>query len=345
MGSSTRTPRFAPSCLAVAAAVAGVGAQDEPPAQKAQPVSIVLLETAPRTLDEEAMTAVAKRAFGARSFESEENFVVAQPPVAFVKIDGFVMLITFRDEPSVEDPEKAAEQFRELRVRRAFAGHRAMIHCVVKPPSDDVDRAECTRKLSRLVAEIVTDGTRAVSFSDDLTLFPTGPKTVAALRAPKPIAAMTAALQVPVVELDGEAVAAAMKKARRTWPQFLVLFDDEGVRLPAVKVARTEGEVTEHLWLTVLSADGTGGVGKVNNVPVDLEKTALGDRVTFRLADIEDWICYVGETRHGGYTVQLFEEAQRKAQKGQQPDGKKPSPEPAKGTGGGDKGSGSGKRR
>ena len=290
------------------------------PSQNPQPVSIVLLESKARALTDETVLAAAKRAFGATAFEGvnrENNEILVQPPVALIKIAGSIVVLTVQDQPAAEKPEAVARAIPGRRARQAFARHRATVHCGIRP-KPGLKRTEAQSLLARFAAEIVTDRTLAVSFSDSPTLFPAVVGTAQALRGRDPIAAMKAAIEPPAVTLDGKAVAEAVATARRTWPQFLTLLGAEEVRYPTVKVRRKEGDASERIWLTVDSADETGGVGRVDSDPANLETVKRGDvkrgdQVTFRFQDLEDWVCYLKDERRGGFTVQLYEAARQQA--------------------------------
>ena len=127
-----------------------------------------------------------------------------------------------------------------------------------------------------------------------------------------------------------------------TTSQFLELFGKKGTQFPSVKLEFVDGDKAEYLWVNVLSADESGGVGRVDNIPVNLTNLKIGQRVAFRRPKIADWVCYVGDKRHGGFTIEVFERAQAKAiaerkKATSRPQDRKGSgdPAPGKGKGGG----------
>jgi uncharacterized protein YegJ (DUF2314 family) len=85
---------------------------------------------------------------------------------------------------------------------------------------------------------------------------------------------------------------AAIAKARATVQQFI-----DALKTPkpsyygfSVKMAFTEGNATEHMWLMPISFDGTQFHGTVNNKPEKLTNVAVGQKVAVAPAEITDWM-------------------------------------------------------
>jgi len=98
---------------------------------------------------------------------------------------------------------------------------------------------------------------------------------------------------IDVAKGDPE-MAAAMGKARASFPEFLAALDNPppGVEGFALKVAipyNTTGG-NEHFWLNEVARKGNRFVGKINNQPNHAKHVKMGQRYEFGEADISDWM-------------------------------------------------------
>ena len=92
--------------------------------------------------------------------------------------------------------------------------------------------------------------------------------------------------------------------------------------LYAVKKAFTqqtddpENPIEEYLWLNEIQFDGEQIQGVLMNSPYELTNVKEGDRVTFPLTELIDWLLVSGAEVCGGFTIQYFrsqmDEAERK---------------------------------
>jgi uncharacterized protein YegJ (DUF2314 family) len=100
-------------------------------------------------------------------------------------------------------------------------------------------------------------------------------------------------------------MAAAMRKARATLPEFLAL-----VRAPrpsttgfAVKVAVRDGSNTEYFWITPFKEQDGRFNGSINNTPRSVKTVKFGQALNFSEDDIVDWLYVDGGKMKGNYTV------------------------------------------
>jgi len=73
-----------------------------------------------------------------------------------------------------------------------------------------------------------------------------------------------------------------------------------------VKVPLTEGAITEHVWMSHLSFDGSRFRGVLGNDPVDLHHVKLGDTLVAVRDSISDWMLVDRDTVFGAYTVYVL---------------------------------------
>lgn len=107
---------------------------------------------------------------------------------------------------------------------------------------------------------------------------------------------------------NDKAMEQAVQRARETLPRFITALRSPKANQSrfAIKKAFIEGDKVEHLWVHDVRFDGRRFHGTIDNEPVDLKATHLGDEVTFSPAEISDWM-YVQENRLiGGYTVRCL---------------------------------------
>jgi uncharacterized protein YegJ (DUF2314 family) len=101
---------------------------------------------------------------------------------------------------------------------------------------------------------------------------------------------------------------AAEAEARRRWPEFVTALSRREPNVAyAVKAKFTDGDTTEWMWMQVESVSGDTITGVLDNVPVDVHNVKQGDRVTKKLADIDDWIVgRNGSAAQGGFTSKVL---------------------------------------
>lgn len=110
---------------------------------------------------------------------------------------------------------------------------------------------------------------------------------------------------IAYVEKNDAEMAAAMRRARETLPEFLKL-----ARAPrpmtrgfAVKVAISEADDTEFFWIAPFVQRKNEFSGQVNNTPQLVKKVRLGQTITFKEDEIVDWLYQDGGRMHGNFTA------------------------------------------
>jgi uncharacterized protein YegJ (DUF2314 family) len=125
-------------------------------------------------------------------------------------------------------------------------------------------------------------------------------------------AAIAAAQQEPrvimVPEKDPE-MAAAIVQGRATLPRFWQTVDkpqpnEEGF---ALKVGLpTDSGGSEHIWANRIERKDGKIFGTINNVPKDLSKIRLGQRIEIPEPLISDWMYHRSGKIVGGYTIRVL---------------------------------------
>lgn len=118
--------------------------------------------------------------------------------------------------------------------------------------------------------------------------------------------------QVFYAEDSDPAMQRAKQRARETFRYFWRELAWEARRIvPALDLAvvkapfrDTPGGPVEEMWLGEVEFDGKTIVGALVNQPDELTSVAAGDRVTFELPQISDWMYVIGGEAFGGFSVQ-----------------------------------------
>lgn len=117
------------------------------------------------------------------------------------------------------------------------------------------------------------------------------------------------------VEDDDKGMNEAMAQARKEFPVFWkAVSEDRKKKEPELEPAMVkvsfsdkgkegkEGKV-EHLWIGEVSYDGKMISGVVASEPADLKSVKLGEKVTFPLERLSDWLIVEKGVAKGAFTV------------------------------------------
>jgi uncharacterized protein YegJ (DUF2314 family) len=104
---------------------------------------------------------------------------------------------------------------------------------------------------------------------------------------------------------DDPQMAAAMRKARATLPEFLALAraakpPTEGF---SVKVAIPDGSGAEYFWIFPFEEKDGRITGKINNTPRSTRKVKMGQTIEFKQSEIVDWLYFDDGKMKGNYTA------------------------------------------
>lgn len=284
--------------------------------------SLVLFVASERKVDEADLQArLGKefgKPFGSRDDDNTERFVAVHDAGVFVKVDDELVLVEFADgQPSsAEDLQK----YDDLRVRRVLGEHRQLLRLqmygAIGKAAEDARR----KLLGKVAAALWGDDVLGLSWHCDRRIVPSGSDVPAQLRTDFPVAATLGEPVVPVIEAnDAVAMAAAMAKARETWPEALAHFR-KGGELSAKFPFATRSGGKEHIWIEVQAVDGDVVRGVLGNDPLDIPDHKLGSKVECKLAELSDWLFLRDGAMVGGYTVKVL---QQQAERQQQPAGGK----------------------
>jgi uncharacterized protein YegJ (DUF2314 family) len=114
--------------------------------------------------------------------------------------------------------------------------------------------------------------------------------------------------RVTYVDENDPEMKAAIDKARESLPDFI-----QALKSPkptqsmfSIKAPFSDGEDSEHIWLTPVSYDGEKFHGTISNRPDKLTNVRLGTKVTLEPKQLSDWMYLEGKRLVGGYTIRVL---------------------------------------
>jgi uncharacterized protein YegJ (DUF2314 family) len=280
------------------------------PRREEPPVSLVLLLRQPRHLDAVALARAATLAFGldVRAGEADAaSCVVGETPHFLVQLPDRLLSVHDVGLPYFDNPVSVAGNLPELRLREAVARHAAWlsVECLHADPAC----GDPYLAVARLTAALIDEGCLALCVPAHRVVYVCEETVPAKLRGPDPLAALRTGGPAPVVGIapDDPRLLAAVREARRRWPEFVAAFEQrESGQLFSVKVPVREGKQTEFMWLSVSALEHEMIYGRLDNEPVTMKRVHAGDRLRVPVRDLNDWLYTRGETLAGGFTIEVL---------------------------------------
>jgi uncharacterized protein YegJ (DUF2314 family) len=112
------------------------------------------------------------------------------------------------------------------------------------------------------------------------------------------------------VSNDDAGMNAAIRKARETIGVFIKHRSDPNFSKASfsIKVRYEEAGKVEHIWLDDVTFDGKLFHGVIGNVPVEITRLSLGERVDASIDTVSDWMIHDGNSIIGGYTIRVLKD-------------------------------------
>ncbi|MEM7478691.1 MAG: DUF2314 domain-containing protein [Planctomycetota bacterium] len=113
----------------------------------------------------------------------------------------------------------------------------------------------------------------------------------------------------PVVNVnaDDKKMNEAMETARKTFPKFVANWETMECESQSVKIAvPTSGGGVEHIWFEPTKITATEVTGVCGNDPRNVPGLKLGDRKTYELSQVSDWMIMADGKCYGGYTIRVL---------------------------------------
>ena len=116
-------------------------------------------------------------------------------------------------------------------------------------------------------------------------------------------------VNVPIVTIEDNdpQLKVAIEKARETLPDFVRALNapKPSQRGFAIKTPISDGKITEHMWLSPVTFDGTKYHGTVNNHPEKVTGVKLGSLRVIEPHQVTDWMYVEDKKLVGGFTIRV----------------------------------------
>ncbi len=282
-------------------------------------LALVLLLREPRALDVADLAQAVRLAFGVElpCGQTENGIgVIGETPQFLVQLPDRLLAVQNVAGPYFDNPATVAAGQSEVSLREAVACHTAWlsIECLYAEPSagDPYD------SLARLAAALLDPGCLALCDAARRSVYLCDAGLAAKLRGPDPSKTLAAGNPPPVVAIapDDPRLLAAVREARRRWPEFVSAFEQrENGQLFSVKIPVREGKLTEYMWLSVSALEHEMIYGRLDNEPVSMRRIHAGDRLRIPVRDLNDWLFTRGDTVAGGFTIDVLSNAPKRPER------------------------------
>lgn len=78
----------------------------------------------------------------------------------------------------------------------------------------------------------------------------------------------------------------------------------------SIKIDFVENDQHEHMWITIDRIENNKFFGVLDNDPETIKNYKLGDRITVKKEQIEDWAIMTNNEMEGGYSVKVLQKRQ-----------------------------------
>src|SRR6476620_2952095 len=160
-------------------------------------ISFVALLREPMKFDPAVLARVAGKVWNADlgdgSSEGADGFVISVEIINTIVYDDRMFLLNSFPKPYVENPEEAAADMPDLRIKTLFGQHRAWFSCDamgVDATTPDAEVRKWYQLLGKLFAELLDDNCLLIYLPDSDSLFPVNEESEAALRSDDPVEAL-----------------------------------------------------------------------------------------------------------------------------------------------------------
>jgi uncharacterized protein YegJ (DUF2314 family)/cbb3-type cytochrome oxidase subunit 3 len=277
-------------------------------------ISLVLLLSEPRYLDERALAKLVEKAWGvSMDMRDDGNSVAGHSPALMIRAEGRTFMVNNLNVPYFDEPEKAAEEMRELRLRKIVAGHRAWLSVDFLASDKHDSPAEIYQLIGKLIAQlcdrdclaVLCPATGRINVYDD--------EIREGLCEKDPMELLSNFSQPPVLSIseNDPRMQQAIAEAKKRWPEFVEAFENRSAEQHfSVKAPFGDGEHTEFMWVGVTAIENDIIYGKLGNEPVNVRGMSSGATVKVRISDLNDWLFTEGEQMRGGFTIEAIRQAE-----------------------------------
>ncbi|HEV8607512.1 MAG TPA: DUF2314 domain-containing protein [Tepidisphaeraceae bacterium] len=285
------------------------GGQDRPT------IALVLLLSEPRFLDEKSLAKLVEKAWGLPANWSQKagNSGKGKSPLLRIHAEGRAFVVQNVDAPYFDEPKKAAQEMRELRLRKVVAEHRAWLSVEYYGSEKGESAGTIYQLIGKLIAELCDNDCLAVLcpatgginiYDDEIRL---------GLCEKNPMELLSSFSHAPVLSVSqaDPRMRQAVAEARKRWPEFVGAFENRSADQHfSVRAPFGDGQHTEFMWVGVTAIENDIIYGELGNEPLWVRGMSAGETVKVRVGDMNDWMFTEGERMRGGFTIEAIRQAE-----------------------------------
>jgi uncharacterized protein YegJ (DUF2314 family) len=272
------------------------------------PISLVLLLSAPRYLDSTSLSKLVHRAWLRLKIT-----VAGKSPTFTIEAGGRAFIVCNIDSPYFDEPQKAAAEMRELRLRKVVAQHTAWLSVEFVKSEKPDPPAKIYQLIGQLIAELCDHDCLAVlcPATGGIAIYDDEVRHGLCEKDPMELLGNFTHSPVLTISNDDPRMQKAVAEARKRWPEFVDAFENRSTDQHfSVRAPFGDGRHTEFMWVGVTAIENDIIYGELGNEPVHLRGMNVGETVKVRLADLNDWQFVEGERMRGGFTIEAIRQAE-----------------------------------
>jgi uncharacterized protein YegJ (DUF2314 family) len=233
----------------------------------------------------------------------------------FVVLPVGTFAILISPAPYIENPAAfARESIRDKRLRTAIENHQAWVSVDFVEETSTESKETLYSAIGKIMAALAGPDCLAIYSPELQRCNEFDPSLLETLAGGRPLDLFDEPTFEPIIEIadDDPRMAAAVKKARKRWPEFVEAFaarDDPGDEAYLIKAEFREAELCEFMWVSVreIGEESVGGI--LMNDPHELMGLHRGVEVAVPLERLNDWIFPKADGSHaGGFTLDVLAE-------------------------------------
>jgi len=228
----------------------------------------------------------------------------------------YVLSVFEHPRPVYDDPRKVVGMMEDGPACEAILRHKAAVAVdIVAEGVGPVDLAEAYRVLGRFITALVGPECLAVSVVKTDFVHACDDALREKLKGPEAMGTFMHRTPLVRIEDDDPALLAAGAEARRRWGEFVKAFAEHqrdwhfAVKAPFAEAGKKGKK--EFIWVEVSEIEKKSVHGCLANEPVALPSYRIGQRVTVRVKDINDWSYGEHALEFGNFTHEVLRNARQ----------------------------------
>jgi uncharacterized protein YegJ (DUF2314 family) len=100
----------------------------------------------------------------------------------------------------------------------------------------------------------------------------------------------------------------AIDKAKNTFDNFIKILEANEIKIEysSIKMKFKSKDGHEYIWLDDIELNGDQIIGKIGNVPDQVDSIKIGDKIIVEYNRVADWFYVSNGLLHGGYTIRVL---------------------------------------